>query len=79
MPFLTQKTNTLYGMGDHAVHLQDEYDEEYSRDIEPMKGGYKDAYYLQMISFIRRFKGLEAPATAQKAYPIDPKGGFDQW
>ncbi|HAB00010.1 MAG TPA: hypothetical protein DCE08_00500, partial [Ruminococcaceae bacterium] len=23
--------------------------------------------------------GLEAPATAQKAYPIDPKGGFDQW
>ena len=79
VPFLTQKTNTLYGMGDHAVHLQDEYDEEYSRDIEPMKGGYKDAYYLQMISFIRRFKGLEAPATAQKAYPIDPKGGFGQW
>lgn len=32
--------------------------EEYSRDIEPMKGGYFDNYYLQMIANIRRFKGL---------------------
>lgn len=34
--------------------------EEYSRDIEPMKGGYFDNYYLQMIAKIREFKGMPA-------------------
>lgn len=33
--------------------------EEYSRDIEPMKGGYFDNYYLQLITNIRAFKGME--------------------
>ena len=32
--------------------------EEYSRDIEPMKGGYFDNYYLQLIANVRRFKGV---------------------
>lgn len=32
--------------------------EEYSRDIEPMKGGYFDNYYFQMIAKIRAFKGM---------------------
>ena len=36
---------------------------EYSRDIEPMQGGYFDNYYMQMIEYIRRYKGGdEAPA-----------------
>ncbi|MCR5264390.1 MAG: hypothetical protein K6D94_10975 [Clostridiales bacterium] len=30
---------------------------EYSRDIEPMKGGYFDSYYMQLIEYVRRFKG----------------------
>ncbi|MCR5781418.1 MAG: hypothetical protein K6G90_01650 [Clostridia bacterium] len=33
---------------------------EYSRDIEPMKGGYFDNYYMQLIEYIRRYKGGEA-------------------
>lgn len=32
--------------------------EEYSRDVEPMKGGYFDNYYMQMIGKIRQFKGM---------------------
>lgn len=32
---------------------------EYSRDIEPMKGGYKDNYYMQLIANVRRYKGCE--------------------
>ena len=79
VPFLTKETNTLYSMGTHPVHLQDEYDMEYSRDLEPMKGGYKDAYYLQMISFIRRFKGLAAPAEADRYTTIRIEDGFSQW
>ena len=30
---------------------------EYSRDIEPMKGGYFDNYYMQLVEYIRRYKG----------------------
>ena len=56
VPFLTEKTNTLYPMDGYPIRLQDEFNEEYSRDIEPMKGGYGDAYYMQLISFVRRFK-----------------------
>lgn len=64
VPFLTRKTNTLYNLR-HWINLQDEYNEEFSRDIEPMKGGYKDAYYFQLMNFVRRFKGLPPPARAR--------------
>ena len=33
---------------------------EYSRDIEPMKGGYFDNYYMQLIEYIRLYKGGKA-------------------
>jgi hypothetical protein len=36
----------------------DVYNQEYNRDIEPMKGGYGDNYYYQMWQNIRRFKGV---------------------
>lgn len=39
----------------------DTFDQEHSRDIEPMKGGHGDAYYWQMIDGIRRFKGARPP------------------
>lgn len=37
----------------------DQYNMEYSRDIEPMKGGFGDNYYYQMVDFIRRYKGVK--------------------
>jgi hypothetical protein len=37
----------------------DQYSMEYSRDIEPMRGGFEDNYYYQMVSNIRKFKGVE--------------------
>ena len=40
----------------------DNYNEEFSRDIMPMKGGYGDNYYMQLVDGIRRFKGVRAPA-----------------
>ena len=40
-------------------------DKTYSRDIEMMKDGYFDNYYIQMASFIRKYKGSGAcPAAA---------------
>lgn len=79
VPFLTEKTNTLYPMDGYPIRLQDEFNEEYSRDIEPMKGGYGDAYYMQLISFARRFKGMEKPAVEREKHSIEMKDGFKQW
>ena len=78
VPFLTKKTNTLYTMK-HEILLQDEYDIENSRDIEPMRGGYMDAYYFQLISFVRRFKGLDAPAVATAKVGGDFGADFAEW
>jgi len=56
----------------------DQYNHEFSRDIEPMKGGHGDNYYYQMIDNIRRFKGTrELPAISPK--PITLDGKFDDW
>jgi hypothetical protein len=57
----------------------DQFDEEFSRDIEPVKGGHGDSYYWQLVANIRRFKGApEIPrASAPKSIRID--GGLDQW
>lgn len=57
----------------------DQYNHEYSRDIEPMKGGHTDSYYYQMVSYIRKFKGVRKPqfAAIQKTMVID--GDFSDW
>ena len=65
VPFLTRASNDLYAM-QHWIKLADEYNLESSRDIEPMKGGYQDAYYLQLVDFVRRWKGLPDPAVAKR-------------
>ncbi len=57
----------------------DEYDHEYSRDIEPMKGGHTDSYYYQMVSYIRRFKGVRTPADPSGPASIAIDGSFADW
>lgn len=57
----------------------DEFDQEGSRDIEPMKGGHGDNYYYQMAANIRRFKGLLAPQRASAAATVKIDGQFKEW
>jgi len=61
------------------VMFVDQFTQEYSRDIEPMKRGHEDYYYYQMVSYIRRYKGVrEAPkAGGPRTIAID--GRFDDW
>lgn len=56
----------------------DQFSQEYSRDIEPMRGGHGDNYYYQMIENIRRYKGVRKlpPILAR---PIVLDGKFDDW
>ena len=53
-------------------YFVDAYDIEFSRDAEPMEGGYGDAYYYQLIANIRHFKGAPpVPAPAASASYAD--------
>ena len=56
----------------------DQYSPEYSRDIEPMKGGFADAYYYQLVGEIRRYKGAGKPADLSRAR-VRIDGSFDDW
>lgn len=56
----------------------DVYNAEYNRDIEPMKGGYGDNYYYQMISGIRRFKGVRPAPDIGDMRSIDIEN-LDAW
>ena len=59
--------------------LVDAVNKEYSRDIEPMKGGYEDAFYIQMIKNIRRYKGVSNPEKPAKKKTINITSGTAQW
>jgi len=39
-------------------YFVDQYNAEFNRAIQPMKGGYTDNYYMQMVQNIRRYKGV---------------------
>ena len=57
----------------------DQYNDEFSRDVEPTKGALKDHYYYQMVDYIRKFKGADKVEDASKPVKIDINGGFGQW
>jgi hypothetical protein len=60
------------------VMFVDQYDQEHSRDIEPMVGGHADNYYYQMVSYIRRYKGTR-PLALVTSRPIQIDGQFADW
>jgi hypothetical protein len=61
------------------VMFVDQFTQEYSRDIEPMKGGHADSYYYQMVDYIRRFKGARKLPVAGPKKTIRIGGGFAEW
>lgn len=58
----------------------DQFDQEHSRDIEPMRGGHGDNYYYQMVDNIRRFKGMEDTLPEEKdELEIKIDGNYGDW
>ncbi len=55
------------GRPDRPIMFVDCANFEYSRDIEMMRGGYGDSYFLQLRDNVRRFKGI-----ADEAAPNPP-------
>ncbi|MBQ6011367.1 MAG: hypothetical protein IJL17_22750 [Kiritimatiellae bacterium] len=75
------------GRADRPIMFVDCANAEYSRDIEMMRGGYGDAYFLLLLENVRKFKGIsddDAPnppltgkryrCFADSAMPRDAKG-----
>ncbi len=71
-PFLGKPTRK----GD--TYFVDVYNAEFNRDIEPMRGGWSDNYYFQLVSNIRKFKGARAVESASKPQTMK-MGDFGAW
>jgi hypothetical protein len=64
---------------DNSFYFVDQYNSEFNRCIHPMKGGYTDNYYMQMVQNIRRYKGIR-PIPENKGFTsVKPDGLFDDW
>ncbi len=57
----------------------DEFNDEYSRDIEPTKGALKDHYYYQLVENIRKYKGTNSIPKASAKKTIDINSNTDMW
>ncbi|MBE7500644.1 MAG: hypothetical protein HS113_10125 [Verrucomicrobiales bacterium] len=60
------------------VMFVDQFDQEHSRDIEPMRGGHGDDYYYQLVSHVRRYKGARPPPPVRPP-PTVVDGQFADW
>ncbi len=57
----------------------DAYTQEFSRDVEPMKGGYGKDYYYQMVDGIRQFKGAAPSPVLGSFSEIAVDGDLRDW
>lgn len=57
----------------------DQYDQEYSRDCEPMAGGHTDNYYYQLAAWVRRYKGVRPIPSGNGPGNVSIDGQFDDW
>jgi hypothetical protein len=81
MRFNEGKAKTMMGkpIKDGETYFVDQYNAEFSRDIEPMKGGFKDNYYYQMVANIRKYKGSRPEVVDSKMHSIRIDGKFSDW
>jgi hypothetical protein len=57
----------------------DQYNAEFTRCIQPMKGGYTDNYYMQMAQNIRRYKGVRPIPESRGYSSIKIDGDAREW
>ena len=67
------------GRPDNPFYFVDQYNAEFNRTIAPMKGGYTDNYYMQMVQNIRRYKGVRERPVSHGRHRIAIDGAFGDW
>lgn len=69
-PFMRRKSTYFF---------VDQYNSEFNRCIQPMRGGYTDNYYMQMAQNIRRYKGVRPMPELKGLQSVAIDGQFDDW
>ena len=64
---------------DDSYFFVDQYNAEFNRSIQPMKGGYTDNYYMQMAENIRRYKGVRPIPVSKGFSNVRIDGDFSDW
>ena len=64
---------------ENPFYFVDQYNAEFCRTIAPMKGGFTDNYYMQMVQNIRRYKGVSPLPQARGYSRISIDGDFSDW
>ena len=72
------KDAPFHGASESEVNFVDQFNQEFSRDIEPMRGWHSDAFYYQMIANNRKFKGTRSVEPIRPK-PIRINGTFNDW
>lgn len=67
------------GRENSSFAFVDQYNAEFNRTIQPMKGGYTDNYYMQMAANIRRYKGARPVPENRGFRRISIDGSFLDW
>ncbi len=57
----------------------DAFNQEFNRDMVPMKGGHTDNYYYQLIANVRKYKGMSEPQVFSTPTTINLASDFSQW
>lgn len=68
-----------WGKPEEPPLFVDQDDQEFSRDIEPMRGGHGDNYYYQLVANVRRYKGAAPIPRASTPKSMRVKRGFEAW
>lgn len=63
----------------NPFYFVDQYNAEFNRTIQPMKGGNTDNYYMQMAQNIRKYKGVRPIPCYTGFNKISIDGTFDDW
>lgn len=67
------------GRQDNPFYFVDQYNAEFNRTIAPMRGGWTDNYYMQMVQNIRRYKGVPPMPIFHGLSKIRIDGQLDDW
>lgn len=67
------------GPPDRPIRFVDCANLEYSRDIEPMRGGYFDNYYMQLIDYVRRYKGTPETVRETEHVTASAEDSFERF
>ena len=61
----------------YRYHYVDAFNTEFSRDIEPMRGGYRDNYYCQTVKNVREYKGTNPLPKSNGKKTVNTLSDFD--